>query len=104
VLKNPKKKSHPKVAFSLEGISNVYLLAAAAGALAASAEALAAGAEASAAGAAAAASEAAEAAGAAASAGAATGVGATGASSGFLPQATRAVAAITAAKTSDLFI
>jgi hypothetical protein len=87
-LKN--QKSHPKVAFANQ-LNVDYLEAAASGA--------AAGAASEAAGAAAGA-------GAASGAGAATGAGAgAGAASSFLPQADKAAAAaITAIKTSDLFI
>nr|WP_319563430.1 hypothetical protein [uncultured Rhodoferax sp.] len=82
------QKSHPKVAFANQ-LNVDYLEAAASGA--------AAGAASEAAGAAAGA-------GAASGAGAATGAGA-GAASSFLPQADKAAAAaITAIKTSDLFI
>jgi len=81
------KKSHLAVAFFLAAKN--YDLA--------GSEAAAAGADASAAGA--------EAAGAAAGAGAAAAGAAAGAgASSFLPQAAKAAAAITAAKTSDLFI
>jgi hypothetical protein len=74
------------------GRKNYFLAGSeAAGAAAAGADASAAGAEAA---------GAATGAGAAAGAGAATGAGA----SSFLPQADKAAAAITAAKTSDLFI
>lgn len=72
-----------------------YLEAAAAGAAASEAAAAAGAAEAGAAGS--------EAAGAGAATGAGAGAGA-GAASSFLPQADRAAAAMTAIKTSDLFI
>ena len=77
------KKSHPKVAFFAQVTNYLAADASAAGAAAAGA------AEASAAG---------------AGAGAAAGAGAGAGASSFLPQAAKAAAAITTAKTSDLFI
>jgi hypothetical protein len=87
------EKSHHKVAFFLSR-KNYFFAGSEAAAAGAASEAAAAGADASAAGAD----------GAATGAGATTGAGAAaGAASSFLPQAAKAAAAITAARTSDFW-